>query len=225
MTARWVPPSKLACRFNMQRAIGYVLAGTWLLIACAPSVVKDDAARYTGNTHPTPKAFSICSGHGCDIRHPVRLSKRQWRIVRESFEPFAKDAAQERHRIARAIALLEQTVGEKTGTSADDGGTFETARSTRQMDCLDEAVNTQTYLRLMQEDDLLKFHEVMGRVRRGNIVDRWPHTAALIEETDTHQQFVVDSWFLDNGKPPYILPLTLWQTGWQPNLTKENLGN
>jgi hypothetical protein len=38
----------------------------------------------------------------------------------------------------------------------------------------------------------------------------------VIEEATTQQQYAVDSWFLDNGQPPFIIPLGAWKQGWTP---------
>jgi hypothetical protein len=44
-----------------------------------------------------------------------------------------------------------------------------------------------------------------------------PHTTAVIEETASGDRYAVDSWFLDNGQPPYIARLEVWKAGGAPD--------
>lgn len=130
--------------------------------------------------------------------------------------PPAPDAATERRQIATAIARLEQTIGAKTGTDADRGGTFPGFGRKGQMDCIDEATNTETYLRLLEAAGHLRHHRVVGTATRGFFVRGWPHMAAVIEERPGGARYVVDSWFHDNGVAPELVPLTAWTAGWRP---------
>ena len=39
-----------------------------------------------------------------------------------------------------------------------------------------------------------------------------------MKEINTPQknEYAVDSWFEDNGKPPHIILLSTWRSGWEP---------
>jgi hypothetical protein len=167
-------------------------------------------------TEPTPGHFSVCRGGGCRDAGTVALKPGQWDAVADLFQPPSADAAQERVRIAHAIALLERIVGPQTGTSADLGGTFQGLGRAGQMDCIDESVNTSTYLLLLDGAGYLRWHSVEDRVTRGFFLFGWPHTTAVIRERGSERRYVVDSWFGANGELPYIIPLKLWRRGWRP---------
>ncbi len=107
-------------------------------------------------------------------------------------------------------------MGKHTGTTGDLGGTFPGTGKSGQMDCVDEAVNTTTYLRMMAAEDLLRWHTVDNHAVRGFFIFGWPHTTAVIRETQTDQRFAVDAWFHRNGAPPEVLPLATWRSGWRP---------
>lgn len=62
-------------------------------------------------------------------------------------------------------------------------------------------------------DGLLSYHAPVNIARRLRPY-LYQHYSAVIEEIATQKQYVVDSWFLDNGKPPIVLPLSLWKRGW-----------
>ena len=89
------------------------------------------------------------------------------------------------------------------------------------MDCIDEAMNTSTYLVMMKNDGFMRFHELQEHASRGYFIwGGWPHVAPIIVEKLSGQEYAVDSWFLDNGQPPFIIPLKLWKSGWRPSSGK-----
>ena len=71
---------------------------------------------------------------------------------------------------------------------------------------------------------LLQWHAVEEReLRHPWILDL--HWAAVIRDTSTDQRYAVDSWFLDNGQPPYIQPLDQWLSGRAFNHGQEQLSD
>ncbi|MDO9372364.1 MAG: hypothetical protein Q7U07_07240 [Gammaproteobacteria bacterium] len=181
----------------------------------AAPVQADTFVRRDIITDPTPGRFSVCSEHTCHKVVQISLAPAQWQQVRDQFSPSAESAADERMHIARAIALMEALVGPLAGTSNDKGRNFKGVGTDGQMDCIDESTNTTSYLTMMAQDGLITQHSVEDRVTRGFIFFR-PHTTAVIRDNASGERFAVDSWFLDNGEPPFILPLPVWQDGWEP---------
>ncbi|MFO1435780.1 MAG: hypothetical protein U1F34_05265 [Gammaproteobacteria bacterium] len=161
--------------------------------------------------HPKPSAFTICHGNTCRLRSRVALLAPQWKQVRSAFQPVATSAEQERQQMAVAVAILERIVGDRIGTSADkaqnDGGA-----TPGQMDCIDESTNTTVYLTMMYGDGLLKWHDVGGRATRMP-----PHSVSVIRDKSSGMEYAVDSWFLANGEPPFVVPMTQWRAGWRPS--------
>lgn len=166
---------------------------------------------------PSPSYFSVCYSHGCDSSADIQLTAEEWDMIREIFDSGTSDAAAERQCIAKAVGSLETIVGRRTGTDADLGGSFAGSFKQYQMDCVDEAVNTTTYLLMMKNDGLIRFHDLLEPANRGYFIwGGWPHTAAVIVEQSSGKKYAVDSWFLDNGQPPFIIPLEQWKEGWRP---------
>lgn len=180
----------------------------WLpALACADIFVSEAVI-----TDPRPAGFSVCYGHSCAQVQQVALSAEQWREVAALFQPPSPEAADERRRIARAIARLETLVGALTGTDKDRGGNWDGWLSgDAQMDCIDESTNTTSYLRMLARDGLLRWHTVEDRATRGWFLFGWPHTTAVIRDNRSDRQYAVDSWFRDNGRPPVIQPLDDWR--------------
>ena len=82
-------------------------------------------------------------------------------------------------------------------------------RTIGQMDCIDESINTTTYLKLFEDYNLLRWHRVVDRIQRRGIVDA--HWAGQIEEIITGDRYVVDSWFHDNGMLPNVQQTEEWK--------------
>ena len=146
----------------------------------------------------------------------VALRQEDWQRVQTIFREGDEGPENERMHIAVAIALLETVVGQTTGTWRDLGGDVRGFLRPGQMDCVDEATNTTTYLRMLAADGLLAWHTVEAPVKRGHILFGMPHATALITDHTTGERWAVDSWFLDNGEPPYIVPYVIWKEGWYP---------
>lgn len=135
----------------------------------------------------------------------------------------ATTPAQEREQIRSAVASLETEVGNITGTWRDLGENVAGAGLPGQLDCISESRNTTTYLNLLEADRLLKWHTVEDRAVRTLII--FSHWSAVIKERGNGKRYVVDSWFLDNGEPPYIQTLTDWKSRRRFDSGEKNLGD
>lgn len=188
------------------------------LLCLLPVAVCADATVVTRvlRQELAPEHFDHCQGGGCYKVMTVELADEEWARVREIFVTPAADAEEERQNIAWAIGLMERIVGPKTGTETDRAGTFGNSDFPGQLDCNDESTNSTNYMRMLSAQGLLQYHEILDTKTRGFFLNGWPHTTAVIREIESGRNFAVDSWFHDNGVPPEILPLEVWQRGWRP---------
>jgi hypothetical protein len=177
-----------------------------LVLACLPAA--------TGTASPGQQSFFVCTDYHCDVGETVALTDRQWQTLRDLFAADASPA-EEREGIRRAIALFETHVGAITGTWRDLAGNVAGAGQPGQLDCIAESKNTTTYLKLLFDAGLLKYHEVEPRQVRHPLIFN-VHWAAVIRERGSGARFAVDSWFLDNGHPSEIVPLDVWLHGYEP---------
>ena len=177
----------------------------------------------TGIAAPALPPFYSCTDYHCDEGKTVSLSARQWNQVQALFAS-ASTADDERRKIRRTIALLEEQVREITGTSRDLAKNVAGSGLPGQLDCISESRNTTTYLQLLSDYGLLQWHTVEERqLRHPWILDL--HWAAVIRDRSTDKRYAVDSWFLDNGHPPYIQPLDQWLSGRAFDSGQEQLGD
>lgn len=160
--------------------------------------------------------LEICHGGGCAKLSQTMLTQAEWSQVAKLFSPMPDSAQNERIVIAQAIARLESLIGQKIGTANDKAGTFNNAQYDGQQDCNDEAINTTTYMRLLVQAGLVKWHTVEDTRTRHFFFSGWPHSTAVIKQLDSQALYAVDSWFFDNGQPAIIVPFELWKEGYIP---------
>ena len=191
----------------------FICFGLLSLTACATGI---DPGKYNDDPASRQK-FTQCHGYSCTVKSPTGLDDSEWRGIEKIFTPVPKDAVSERIRIGEAVAALEKITGQKTGTDADLAMAGTLKENDRQLDCIDETINTTHYLRFLETGGLLKYHEPAPPTHRGYFIDgRWPHNTAVIREKATGALFVVDSFYKANGETPYILPRSQWLAGWKP---------
>lgn len=162
----------------------------------------------------TPASFRVCHGSDCRIETPVALDAAAWNRVRAVFELAPPTAAEERRRVANAIGLMERLVAKQAGTGKDVGRNLAVADQAMQLDCVDEAVNSSTYLHMIAAAGLLRLHAVDPPAHRGGVI--LAQNTAVLREVATGRRYAIDSWFYDNGAPALVLPLQTWLGGWEP---------
>jgi hypothetical protein len=167
-------------------------------------------------TEPALERYSVCFDHSCTTVVTDSLSQAEWDMASQPLKNPLTTAADERLAIARAIAIFEEIIGRHTGTYRDKGRNLRGFGQPGQLDCIDESTNTTTYLRLLERGGLLHHHRVLERSTRFGLFVGMPHTTAVIEDTGTGDRYAVDSWFRDNGQPPYIAKLDVWKAGGEP---------
>ena len=153
--------------------------------------------------------IAICYDFSCKTLQQVVLSAEEWRSVIGWFYPAAHTAVEEREQLRQAIGWMEVVIGRHTPTHRDKGLNLEkNPEFPGQLDCIDESLNITTYMQLFQDQGHLRRHRVIDRAYRKAGFDA--HWAGQIEEINTGERFVIDSWFQDNGMLPYLSPSTDW---------------
>lgn len=197
------------------------------LSACTRNAPLDDYSHYLRNKNipaVSKNTFPHCYDYGCKTIKMVSLTDQQWNQINQNFKPTPKNARTERVQIAKAIQSFEIIVGGITGTQHDKHGTFrlyqdkDVKYNRFQQDCVDESTNTTVYLSLLHQSGLIKFHRPTQPQSRQPFLggNRWWHQTSTIRDLETGQQYAVDSWFEDNGKPAHIVDIKTWFNGWKP---------
>jgi hypothetical protein len=140
------------------------------------------------------------------VEDAFAINAEQWDEIVAYFRD-ARDGASERAAIAQAVARLEQVAGEQTPIYRDGRKNYGVGPG--ETDCLDESTNTTTFLRLMREQNLLKHNRVMEKALRSPLqLDI--HWTAVVQDLQTREKWVIDSWYNVNGIPPIVQPLDDW---------------
>lgn len=156
----------------------------------------------------TPPLFQACTDFHCDIVEPVSIADQEWQKIRNLFSS-PPSASDERRQIRQAIADIETLVGRQIGTSRDLAKNGGDGEERGQLDCIAESKNTTTYLKLMEQDGLLRWHSVKERKLRVTWIVNY-HWTAVVEQISDGSEYAIDSWVLKNGEPPIVQPLESW---------------
>lgn len=199
----------------MSKILGLALLGAVLFLAGCQVKVWDTTGDYYAAykvTPPTAESVTVCRAYNCRIRSQMHIAPVDLATIKAGFAS-AKTPAAERVQMANAIGLLEKRAGVLFGTSTDKAGVLYNAGigDPTQQDCVDEAATATGYLEMMARNGFFKFHTVLVPTVRGVLIDgRWQHYAALVKETPTSTEYVVDSWFRPNGQPAVVMEHQAW---------------
>jgi len=198
---------------------GSGIAATLALALLAQSAAASAEAWFQGL-----EGVGICHGFGCRYESSVTITGEEWRQIEAFFRKPAGTPTAEREQIRRAVGWFEVIVGRHSPIHLDRGKNELPGKSSRvrlgrdefvngrsrvgQMDCIDESRNVTTYLTLMEQAGLFDHHRVVERALRQSAVDQ--HYAGQIEEIDSGERWVVDSWFYDFGSLPYLEESREW---------------
>lgn len=165
------------------------------------------------------ESVPICYGYGCIAQAQIRFSDAQLDEVGRQLA-LAVDAENERKLLGAAIGRLYGWAGEQSDIRNDRGGNYADGHAPGKMDCIDHSTSTTRLLRLLEARNYLRWHRVLEPAVRNWALVFPAHWSAVIEEKrgGAVSQFVVDSWFVDNGQPAVILPLADWKKGAGPDV-------
>lgn len=171
--------------------------------------IRNHISKYNKAQYPSRRTVYVCSGHGCSTIHEFTFD---YKFLEELKTLFVGVLTPNEERIAlkKAIAVIEKNVGKATGTENDRAslGVFG-AGDPSQMDCVDEATNSTSYLIILNKIGVLKFHDIMAPNWKGGLF-KWTHYAAVIKDRQTGVLFAIDSGVGNNGEPPLIKPYSKW---------------
>ncbi|GJL80522.1 MAG: hypothetical protein DHS20C01_01560 [marine bacterium B5-7] len=177
------------------------------------SGIETASATITETVKPFAITIPICYDFTCSTKEMITLNENHWKSLVAAFGRQPTNAEEERLAIQRAIARMEQLSGFHTPTFRDMARNFDSKDNPvfglpGQMDCIDESINTTTYLKLFENQNLLKYHRVLPRAYRRALLNQ--HWAGQVEDIITGKRYIVDSWFRDNGQPPYVVSSDVW---------------
>lgn len=154
---------------------------------------------------------------------PVFVSGQEWNRITEPLVE-AKQAEEGIVRFSwaleKAVGIFEEVIGPKAGTRNDIGGAAGNRELQRglpkpgQQDCVGETFTTQQLMAALQAAGLLgpfRYDPADGVAKVGELSDGvFLHEAVRLKGPDG-EDYVVDSWFGDNGEPARVMTQDAWE--------------
>ncbi len=165
-----------------------------------------------GTTALADEPVRVCYNYGCRTEATVVFAQDRLLQFAGLLE-MAQNEATERELIGIVIGRMHAVAGGQSPIWADRGGDLEDDDVEGRMDCLDHSVTTSNFLALLERRGLLRFHQVRPPLQRGLF---WQHWSARIVEKASQQEYLVDSWFYDNGRPAVVMERKTWVAGADP---------
>jgi hypothetical protein len=174
-----------------------------------------------GAEPPTGNRVTVCHAYTCKMQSPYTFTSAEINAIAGVMAKVkrADTPYEERRAIAYAIARIDTDVGNKLGIKDRAGMQFTASGDPTQMDCVDVATNTTSYLLVMKANGLIKYHTVEGTMSKENLakglvklnpVAYWPHWSAILKETKSGQKYAVDRWPFDQGENPAVVKVEDW---------------
>lgn len=229
------------------RSIQLLFPACLLALAACENAGSNEYLRQFAHAGATPASFYVCYGYSCKYSARVSLSPEEWQSVRglvdspqrnqsvaprrlaqeerQSVRPLRdsqpSDELLERRRIPLALARLDRLVGARIGTLVHQRREYNSGDPT-QYDCIDESINTWTYLTILDHEGLLRHHEVGDLAHAGTVLDfDVRNTATLVSRADG-TRYAIDPTLVDVGEPPPIMPLPRWVISYPPEMSKSD---
>ena len=186
--------------------LGATLAG------CSNSL--SDGGTVTTASYAAPDSvLTVCSGYGCIIKDKLTYTEDVPAELALIMEPGRESAAAERAALRNAIAYMETATKKslRFPTTDVEFSYQKHAGKRGQMDCVDESLNTISYLKYLHAKGLLRYHTPIKRfAERGLLIDgRYPHKSARMRDNQG-VDWAVDSWKTPNGGLPEVFLLSKW---------------
>ena len=122
--------------------------------------------------------LSICYNYGCASEGSVHVRGPTLRRIGERLAA-ARNAAEERERLAGAVGGLYRVAATQTAVAADRAGNLLDGGADGRMDCIDHSTSTTRLLQLLEARGALRFHRVVEPARRTRLILQ--HFSAVIE--------------------------------------------
>lgn len=166
-----------------------------------------------GYVPPVGHRIIACHGYGCSRRTEVVVDRAWLSRAGAALRAGRGSPDAERRALGNVIRMYTAYLAASFGGRPDAPGSPPGMSGRHgQMDCVDETANTTSLLLVLQENDLLRHHQVERPQSRGLFIDgRYPHVTAIIAEKQTGREWAVDPWAKAPGHYPDILPLAQWR--------------
>jgi len=191
------------------------------LMAIAPSALAVEltppqAALYSSVSiyPPSASSMTVCYGFVCRRREILNFTPADRNALTRILAAGHASAAAERAAVQKAVIWFDRRMGPVIGTNKRVAkADFRYFDDKHNYDCWDTTRNTTSLLLVMQGWGLFKYHVVGNPHYRGNaLVLQTPHNTAVLVESATKVEWVVDLWPRGYAQAPDVMTVEKWVT-------------
>jgi hypothetical protein len=163
---------------------------------------------------PSAQRMTVCYGFVCRRREILDFTPKDRAALTQILAAGKASAAAERAAVQKAVIWFDRRMGPLIGTDKRVANADIRAMDDKHnYDCWDTTRNTTSLLLVLQEWGLFKYHVVGDPHYRGySLVFQLPHNTAVLIETASKVEWVVDMWPRAYAQPPDVMTLERWVT-------------
>ena len=223
-----VPSRRVLPRFARATRVLLFLAGGMALVHATPSVQAEPTSAST--SRPLPPEYRIdadgsvtqrvCFNWSCTSRQRLTFTASDMAEVARQMALCPGDELHDRlQRVRIGIWQMEALAQKYQPLLANDEAVNDRdhARDGR-MDCIDNASNTTSFLRVLHDLGLLPGWSMTAPQVRDLFSLQVHWTAVIVNRRDA-RPWAIDSWFRPNSHLPFVMPLADWESArvaWDP---------
>jgi hypothetical protein len=217
-----------------------------LLALAACETGNNEYLREFAHSGSNPASFYVCYGYSCKYSARITLRAEEWQSVRVLLDPPSSnesverrqlrveewqstrglldppsDESLERRRVSLAMARFDQLVAARIGTLVHQRREYNPGDPS-QYDCIDESINTWTYLTILDHEGLLRYHRVGGLAHAGTVLDFDVRNTAILVSAADGMSYAIDPTLVDVGEPPPVVKLQSWVASYPPEISKSD---
>lgn len=161
---------------------------------------------------PSAETMTICYGFVCRRRAELDFTSGDRKVLTQIIASGKASAMAERAAIQKAVIWFDRKVGPMIGTTTRVArADIRSGADAKNFDCWDSTRNVSSFLLVLQEWGLLKYHTVGNPSYRGNFLAmQLPHNTAVVVEKESRIEWAVDMWTTRYLQPPDVMLLETW---------------
>ena len=204
-------------RNNLAAGLGVLLA-TMLGAPAARAAGMSAAISYLYESvsiyPPTARSMTVCYGFVCRRREVLEFTDGDRKAITQIMAAGRASAAAERAAVQKVVVWFDRRMGPILGTNKRVAkADFRYFDDKHNYDCWDTTRNTTSLLLVLREWGLLKHHAIGDPRYRGNtLVLQTPHNTAVLVDSATKVEWVVDLWPRGYLQPPDVMTAEKWVT-------------
>lgn len=161
---------------------------------------------------PTATSMTVCYGFVCRRRHVLDFTSGDRSALTRIMTAGKASAAAERAALQKAVVWFDRRLGPTLGTDKRIArADFRYFDDKHNYDCWDTTRNTTSLLLVLRQWNLLRHHTIGDPKYRGNtLVLQTPHNTAVVVDSKTNIEWVLDMWPRAYAQLPDVMPVGQW---------------